>query len=156
MSKATLLLEDGRAFTGRNIGADGEAVAEVVFNTSMTGYQEILTDPSYVGQIVVMTVAHVGNYGVTPEDDESARPWATGFALRETCALPSNQRSQGDLAGYLKRQKLVGIDGIDTRAVVRHLRIRGAMMGVRFLRRDIRHIVRTTSLEAVVAGVSPA
>ena len=130
MKRALLVLEDGRAFAGRSFGAEGEATAEVVFNTSMTGYQEILTDPSYAGQLVVMTVPHVGNYGVNEEDVESARPQAVGFALRECCPTPSNYRSTGDLAGYLRGSGLLGIDDIDTRALTRHLRTRGAMMGI--------------------------
>src|SRR5687768_13349845 len=98
MSKALLVLEDGRSFPGRSFGADGEAVAEIVFNTSMTGYQEILTDPSYAGQLVVMTVPHVGNYGVNDLDEESdGGPKAVGFAVRERCPTPSNYRSEGDL-----------------------------------------------------------
>jgi carbamoyl-phosphate synthase small subunit len=130
VKKATLVLEDGRSFAGRSFGADGEAIAEVVFNTSMTGYQEVLTDPSYAGQFVVMTVPHVGNYGVTPADEESARPFASGFLLREACPAPSNHRAEGDLPGYMRRHGLLGADGIDTRALTRHLRVRGAMMGI--------------------------
>ncbi|HVY63028.1 MAG TPA: carbamoyl-phosphate synthase domain-containing protein, partial [Planctomycetota bacterium] len=110
MKKALLVLEDGRAFAGRSFGADGEAAAEIVFNTSMTGYQEILTDPSYAGQLVVMTVSHVGNYGVNEEDVESARPQAVGFALRDCCPTPSSWRSKGDLASYMREAGLLGID----------------------------------------------
>jgi carbamoyl-phosphate synthase small subunit len=130
VKKAQLVLEDGRAFAARSFGADGEAVAEIVFNTSMTGYQEILTDPSYAGQLVVMTVSHVGNYGVNEEDVESAKPQAVGFALRDCCPAPSSWRSKGDLAGYLRQNGLLGIDDLDTRALTRHLRTRGAMMGI--------------------------
>ena len=130
MTKATLVLEDGRSFVGRSFGADGEAVAEVVFNTSMTGYQEILTDPSYAGQLVVMTVPHVGNYGVNSEDEEADGPKAVGFAVREHCPTPSNHRSKGDLEGYLVKNGLFGIDDLDTRALTRHLRSRGVMMGI--------------------------
>jgi len=125
-----LVLEDGRAFPATSFGADGEASAEVVFNTSMTGYQEILTDPSYAGQLVVMTVPHIGNYGVNPDDEESSGPRAVGFAVRERCPAPSNHRSQGDIARYLKDHGLIGITGLDTRALTRHLRTRGAMMGI--------------------------
>jgi carbamoyl-phosphate synthase small subunit len=130
VTKATLVLEDGRSFSGRSVGAEGEAVAEVVFNTSMTGYQEILTDPSYQGQLVVMTVPHVGNYGVNRADEESRRPFAAGFVLREACPVPSSHRAQGDLAGYLRANRLLGLDQVDTRALTRHLRVRGAMMGI--------------------------
>jgi carbamoyl-phosphate synthase small subunit len=130
LSRALLVLEDGRTFAGRSFGADGESTAEIVFNTSMTGYQEILTDPSYAGQLVVMTVPHVGNYGINPDDDESGRPRAVGFAVREHCPVPSSYRSQGDLATYLREHGLLGIDEIDTRALTRHLRTRGAMMGI--------------------------
>ncbi len=130
MSRAVLLLEDGRTFAGRSFGADGEAAAEIVFNTSMTGYQEILTDPSYAGQLVVMTVPHIGNYGINPDDDESGAPRAVGFAVREHCPVPSSHRSKGDIATYLREHGLLGIDDIDTRALTRHLRTRGAMMGI--------------------------
>jgi len=131
MSRALLVLEDGRAFPARSFGAPGEVTAEIVFNTSMTGYQEILTDPSYAGQFVVMTVPHVGNYGVTEEDAEcTGGPKAAGFAVRECCPTPSNWRSSGDLSGYLTKHGLVGIEDLDTRALTRHLRTRGVMMGI--------------------------
>ncbi|WP_020472079.1 glutamine-hydrolyzing carbamoyl-phosphate synthase small subunit [Zavarzinella formosa] len=127
---AKLALEDGTVFTGRSFGHPGESAGEVVFNTSMTGYQEVLTDPSYKGQIVTMTYPLIGNYGITAEDDESAGPHVAGFIVREHTAVPSNFRSQIDLDGYLKKNQIVGIDGIDTRALVRRLRVRGALMGV--------------------------
>jgi carbamoyl-phosphate synthase small subunit len=127
---AKLALEDGTVYTGRAFGAHGERFGEVVFNTSMTGYQEVLTDPSYTGQIVCMTYPLIGNYGVNDEDRESARPRVEGFAVRECARTPSNFRAGGDLGGYLDRHGIVGIEGIDTRALVRRLRVRGAMMGV--------------------------
>jgi carbamoyl-phosphate synthase small subunit len=128
--QAKLALEDGTIYTGEAFGAPGEAGGEVVFNTSMMGYQEILTDPSYAGQIVTMTYPHIGNYGVNAEDRESARVQVAGFIVRELTATPSNYRSQSDLDTYLKTAGVVGITGIDTRALVRRLRIRGAMNGV--------------------------
>src|SRR5690349_2892114 len=127
---AKLALEDGTVYTGRAFGAAGETFGEVVFNTSMTGYQEVLTDPSYKGQIVCMTYPLIGNYGVNAEDHESARPQVEGFLVREYARLPSNYRSQADLASYLRQHDVIGLEGIDTRALVRRLRVRGAMMGV--------------------------
>ncbi len=127
---AKLALEDGSVFTGRAIGASGEAFGEVVFNTSMTGYQEVLTDPSYKGQIVTMTYPLIGNYGVNSEDEESRHPQVEGFIVRELTQAPSNFRSQDSLEGYLIEHGIVGIEGIDTRALVRRLRVRGSMMGV--------------------------
>ncbi len=127
---AKLALEDGTVLTGTAFGAGGEVDGEVCFNTSMTGYQEILTDPSYRGQIVTMTYPEIGNYGVNDEDVESRRPFLSGFVVRELCRRPSNFRSQGDLDAYMKRHNLVGIQGVDTRALVRRLRIVGAMRGV--------------------------
>ncbi len=125
--KAVLILEDGRAFRGRAFGADGTTFGEMVFNTSMTGYQEILTDPSYAGQIVAMTYPLIGNYGVNEEDTESRRPWVEGFVVREASRIASNWRSTETLDSYLKRHKIVGIEHIDTRALVRHIRDKGAM-----------------------------
>ena len=124
---AILALEDGRVFRGRSWAADGESVGEMVFNTSMTGYQEVLTDPSYAGQIVCMTYPLIGNYGVNSEDEESSRPWVEGFVVREASRMASNWRSQETLASYLKRWNIVAIEGIDTRALVRHIRDKGAM-----------------------------
>jgi carbamoyl-phosphate synthase small subunit len=122
-----LALEDGRVFRGRSWAADGESVGEMVFNTSMTGYQEVLTDPSYAGQIVCMTYPLIGNYGVNSEDEESSRPWVEGFVVREAARMASSWRSQETLDAYLKRWNIVGIEGIDTRALVRHIRDKGAM-----------------------------
>jgi carbamoyl-phosphate synthase small subunit len=127
---AKLALEDGTVYTGRAFGAVGEAYGEVVFNTSMTGYQEVLTDPSYKGQIVCMTYPLIGNYGTNREDVESRRPQVEGFIVRELTRMPSNFRSQASLDDYLKTNGVRGIEGIDTRALVRRLRVRGAMMGV--------------------------
>jgi carbamoyl-phosphate synthase small subunit len=128
--QAKLALEDGTVFTGRGFGAPGETCGEVVFNTSMTGYQEVLTDPSYTGQIVTMTYPLIGNYGTTSEDQESRGIQVAGFIVRELTRLPSNFRSQSDLDSYLKAGGITGIEGIDTRALVRQLRVRGAMNGV--------------------------
>jgi len=125
--KAILVLEDGRTFNGASFGADGEAFGEMVFNTSMSGYQEILTDPSYAGQIVAMTYPLIGNYGVNDEDVESRRPWVEGFVLREASRVASSFRSTMSLQDYLKQNSIVGIEHIDTRSLVRHIRDKGAM-----------------------------
>src|SRR5919204_3602187 len=127
---AKLALEDGTVYTGRGFGARGEAFGEVVFNTSMTGYQEVLTDPSYKGQVVAMTYPLIGNYGVNPQDTESGRPQVEGFVVRELSRVPSNFRSQGTLDGYLAEHGVIGLEGIDTRSLVRRLRVRGTMTGV--------------------------
>ena len=126
-NKAILVLEDGRTFQGTSFGADGEAFGEMVFNTSMSGYQEILTDPSYAGQIVCMTYPLIGNYGVNETDVESRRPWVEGFVVREASRIASNFRSTMSLQDYLKANNIVGIEHIDTRALVRHIRDKGAM-----------------------------
>lgn len=127
---AKLALEDGTVFSGSSLGAVGETAGEVVFNTSMTGYQEILTDPSYAGQIVTMTYPEIGNYGVNREDIESERPQVAGFIVRQCSPIASNFRSEGELDDYLTRHGIVGLQGIDTRALVRHIREAGAMKGV--------------------------
>jgi carbamoyl-phosphate synthase small subunit len=127
---AKLALEDGSIFTGISFGASGEVDGEVCFNTSMTGYQEILTDPSYRGQIVCMTYPEIGNYGVNSEDLESAKPHLAGFVVRQFSRRASNFRADGRLHEYLKQHGIPGIAGIDTRALVRRLRVRGAMKGV--------------------------
>lgn len=124
---AVLVLEDGRCFRGRSYGATGETFGEAVFNTGMTGYQETLTDPSYHRQVVVMTAPHVGNTGVNDEDDESAKIWVAGYVVRDPARIPSNWRSRRSLDDELVRQGIVGISGVDTRALTRHLRERGAM-----------------------------
>jgi carbamoyl-phosphate synthase small subunit len=127
---ATLLLEDGRVFRGEGHGFDGEAVGEVVFNTSMTGYQEILTDPSYAGQIVTMTYPLIGNTGVNPEDVESRRPFLEAFIVKRLSPVPSNWRTTESLDDYLAKHKIPVISGIDTRALVRHIRLKGSMRGI--------------------------
>ncbi len=127
---ALLVLEDGTAFAGTAFGAFGERHGEVVFNTSMSGYQEITTDPSYCGQIVVMTYPLIGNYGANPEDVESGRPWVEGLVVREISPVHSNWRAAESLGQFLSRHGVPGISGIDTRALTRHLRSRGAMKGV--------------------------
>ncbi len=130
LAPAKLALADGTVFTGTAFGASGEVFGEVCFNTSMTGYQEILTDPSYCGQIVTMTYPLIGNYGVNPEDVESRGLSLRGFVVRELCRQPSNFRSTQSLDSYLRDANVVGIEGIDTRALVRRLRTRGAMTGI--------------------------
>jgi carbamoyl-phosphate synthase small subunit len=127
---AKLALEDGTVYTGVSIGAEGEIDGEVCFNTSMTGYQEILTDPSYRGQIVTMTYPQIGNYGVNEEDVESGQPHLAGFVVREHSRVQSNFRSEESLTDYLRRWNIVAIESIDTRALVRRLRSRGAMKGI--------------------------
>jgi len=127
---AKLALEDGTVFSGIAFGAEGEVDGEVCFNTSMTGYQEILTDPSYRGQIVCMTYPEIGNYGVNAEDVESSKPHLAGFVVRELSRIASNYRSNETLDHYLSRHGIVGISGIDTRSLVRRLRIVGAMKGI--------------------------
>ena len=128
--KAILALEDGFIFRGRSFGAEGEAFGEIVFNTSLMGYQEILTDPSYKGQMVCMTYPLIGNYGVNKEDVESSRPFVEGFIVKEVSRISSNWRSNEDLGSYLKKNNIVGIEGIDTRRLTKHLREEGAKKGV--------------------------
>ena len=128
--KAFLVLEDGTVFAGEGFGCQGEAFGEVVFNTSITGYQEIITDPSYKGQIVMMTYPLIGNYGVNDEDVESRKPWLEGFAVKELSSIRSNWRSTMSLDEYLKKHNVIGIQGLDTRALTRLLRSKGAMRGV--------------------------
>src|SRR3954466_5798450 len=125
--RALLVFEDGRAFKGRAWGAEGERCGEMVFNTSMSGYQEVLTDPSYAGQIVCMTYPLIGNYGVKPADEGSPRPWVEGFVVREASPVASSWRSEETLDAYLRRWNVVAIDRVDTRALVRHIRDKGAM-----------------------------
>jgi carbamoyl-phosphate synthase small subunit len=125
--RALLALEDGRIFEGESFGKRGTEVGEICFNTSMTGYQEVLTDPSYRGQIVAMTYPLIGNYGTNATDQESTRPHVRGFVIEELSQLPSNWRAEESLDDYLRRWKVAGVQGIDTRALTRHLRTRGAM-----------------------------
>jgi carbamoyl-phosphate synthase small subunit len=127
---AIFALADGTVFEGRALGFEGEATGEVVFNTAMTGYQEILTDPSYKGQIVTMTCPHIGNYGVARDDHESRRVWAEGFIVKESSRRPSNWRADGALDEYLRATGIVAIEGIDTRELTRHLRDYGSQQGV--------------------------
>lgn len=128
--KAYLALEDGLVFEGIAFGAEGETYGEAVFNTSLTGYQEILTDPSYARQIVTMTYPHIGNYGITKEDEESGRPWVAGFVVREVSPVVSNYRSQKTLDQYLKENNIIGIQEIDTRKLAKHLRDHGAKRAI--------------------------
>ena len=130
LSPAKLVLEDGRAFSGEAFGATGSRFGEVCFNTSMTGYQEVLTDPSYRGQIVAMTYPLIGNYGVNELDAESSEPHVRGFVIEELSELPSNWRSEESLEAYFKRWNIIGIQGVDTRALTKHLRSRGAMKAI--------------------------
>jgi len=128
--KAILLLEDGTIFEGTSFGAKGQSCGEVVFNTSMCGYQEILTDPSYNEQIITMTYPLIGNYGTNSDDSESRKVFAAGFIVKENCDYPSNWRNKESLGDYLKRNGVVGLEGIDTRKLVRHIRTKGAMRGI--------------------------
>ena len=127
---AVLLLDDGKLFRGNTFGATGQSIGEVCFNTGMTGYQEILTDPSYAKQIVTMTAPHIGNYGVNSEDIESEKIQISGFVIKEESTFPSSWRSEISLGDYLKKQNIVGIKNIDTRALTRHIRDNGAMNGI--------------------------
>ena len=127
---AVLLLDDGKLFKGTTFGATGQSIGEVCFNTGMTGYQEILTDPSYAKQIVTMTAPHIGNYGVNAEDIESEKIQVSGFVIKEESTFPSSWRSEMSLGDYLKKQNIVGIKNIDTRALTRHIRDNGAMNGI--------------------------
>ncbi|UCG84437.1 MAG: glutamine-hydrolyzing carbamoyl-phosphate synthase small subunit [Dehalococcoidia bacterium] len=128
--KAILILEDGSVYEGHSFGADVQSYGEVVFNTSMTGYQEVLTDPSYAGQIVALTYPLIGNYGINPVDIESKRIQVSGFVVREDCPTPSHWQSTSTLAEYLAEADIPGIGGVDTRALTRRLRLAGVMMGV--------------------------
>lgn len=128
--KAFLILEDGHVFSGTSIGSEKEIISEIVFNTSMTGYLEVLTDPSYAGQAVCMTYPLIGNYGICYEDTESLRPWPDGYIVRELSRMPSNFRSEDTIQNFLKRFDIPGIAGIDTRALTRILREKGTMNGM--------------------------
>ena len=128
--RAILVLEDGTVFKGSSFGASGEALGEVVFNTSMSGYQEIITDPSYKGQIVMMTYPLIGNYGINKEDVESRRPFLEGFVVKEYSKIASNWRKEQDLGEYLKENNILAIEGIDTRKLTLHIREKGAMKAV--------------------------
>ncbi|MDF2952229.1 MAG: carbamoyl-phosphate synthase [Anaerocolumna sp.] len=128
--KAFLILEDGNVFTGKSIGSTRDMISEIVFNTSMTGYLEILTDPSYAGQAIVMTYPLIGNYGVCYKDMESRQPWADGYIVREIARTPSNFRSENSIENFLKEKDIPGIEGIDTRALTKILREEGTMNGM--------------------------
>ena len=128
--EARLVLADGTVFRGRSFGATGEAGGEVVFNTCLSGYQEVITDPSYCGQIVAMTNPLIGNYGTNLDDEERSLPFLSGFVVRELSRVASNFRSDSDLHGYLERNNVVAIEGVDTRALTRRLRTEGAMKGL--------------------------
>ena len=130
MKKAYLLLADGTLFEGESVGAEGTSTAEIVFNTGMAGYQEVLTDPSYYGQTVCMTYPLIGNYGLNAEDFESRKSWVSGFIMREACRYPSNWRQDRSIDEYLKTENIVGLAGIDTRRLTRILRSSGVMNGI--------------------------
>jgi carbamoyl-phosphate synthase small subunit len=150
---AILALADGAVFRGSSFGAEGETNGEVVFNTSMTGYQEILTDPSYRGQLVCMTYTEIGNVGVNSADVESRRPFVDGFIVKEYWAEPSNWRAEESLGDYLRRHAIVGISGIDTRALVRHLRTSGAQTGViSTVDLDVERLVRKAKDHPTLVG----
>ncbi|MBI3307337.1 MAG: glutamine-hydrolyzing carbamoyl-phosphate synthase small subunit [Candidatus Omnitrophica bacterium] len=152
--KAYLALEDGLFFEGESFGAEGEACGEVVFNTSLSGYQEILTDPSYKGQIVTMTYPHIGNYGVNFEDEESSKPWVEGFVIKELSPVTSNFRAKMTLSDYLKKHNKIGIEGIDTRKLVKHLRDQGAKKGIiSTLERDKTKLIQKAKNSPSIVGV---
>ena len=154
MTEAILALEDGLTFKGTSVGYLGETHGEVVFNTSLSGYQEILTDPSYKGQIVTMTYPHIGNYGINETDRESSHPWVEGFIVRELSPIVSNWRSEMPLDQYLKKHKIVGIQGIDTRRLVKHLRDHGAQRGViSTTDLDEKHLVQKAKVSPSIVGI---
>ncbi|MBI3807352.1 MAG: glutamine-hydrolyzing carbamoyl-phosphate synthase small subunit [Nitrospirae bacterium] len=153
MKTALLALADGTIFEGRALGYEGETVGEVVFNTAMTGYQEVLTDPSYKGQIITMTSPQIGNYGMTPEDAESRQVWAEGFIVKEASRLTSNWRSRQQLQDYMDEAKIVGIEGLDTRALTRHLREHGSQQGlITHVDRDPRRAVEKAQAAPSIVG----
>jgi len=156
-ASAVLVLEDGRVFHGRAYGAVGETFGEAVFSTGMTGYQETLTDPSYHKQVVVMTTPHVGNTGVNDEDPESARIWVAGYVVRDPARVPSNWRARRSLDDELSRQGVVGVSDIDTRALTRHLRERGAMrVGISSIDADSDSLLRKVRESAPMTGADLA
>lgn len=146
--KAILALEDGTFFEGNSFGVEGEVIGEIVFNTGMTGYQEVLTDPSYSGQIVTMTYPLIGNYGVNFDDIESVKPQVRGFIVRELCKTPSNWRSIENLNEYLRRNNIIGIEGIDTRALTRILRDKGTLRGIISTREDFEFEDRLNAIKS--------
>ncbi|MET3963702.1 carbamoyl-phosphate synthase small subunit [Marmoricola sp. OAE513] len=152
-TEAILVLEDGRTFRGAAYGAEGETFGEAVFSTGMTGYQETLTDPSYHRQVVVMTAPHVGNTGMNDEDPESSRIWVSGYVVRDPARVPSNWRSQRSLDDALREQGVVGISGVDTRALTRHLRERGAMrVGISTTETDPEALLERVRASGEMAG----
>jgi carbamoyl-phosphate synthase small subunit len=154
---AILVLEDGRSFTGEAFGAPGETFGEAVFNTGMTGYQETLTDPSYHRQVVVMTAPHVGNTGINDEDPESRRIWVAGYVVRDPARVPSSWRSRRTLDDELREQGVVGISGVDTRALTRHLRERGAMrVGISTVETDPAALLERVRASAEMSGLELA
>ncbi len=151
---AYLVLEDGTFFSGKSFGAKGEAFGEVVFNTSMMGYQEVLTDPSYCGQLVTMTYPLIGNYGVNLEDVESNKIQVSGFIVRENSRIYSNYRATGSLEDYLKSQNILAIEDLDTRALTKHLRSAGAMKGViSNIDSDINSLIKKVKSSEGLVGV---
>ena len=157
MKKCILALEDGLIFEGLSCGHDGESCGEVVFNTAMTGYQEILTDPSYKGQFVTMTYPLIGNYGVNEEDVESCKPWAEGFIMKECSRVTSNFRSTMSLRDYLAKHKIVAIEGIDTRALTKHLRDNGSKKAVMStIDLDVQSLVKKAKGSPSIVGVDLA
>lgn len=156
--KASLILEDGTVFTGTSIGSTRTCISEIVFNTSMTGYLEVLTDPSYAGQAVCMTYPLIGNYGIIREDSESGQPWPDGYIVRELSRLPNNFRSEGTIQNYLIQNDIPGISGIDTRALTRILREKGTMNGMittePYVLEDVLPRLREYSPRGVVAQVT--
>lgn len=152
---ATLVLEDGTVFRGRSFGATGEVAAEIIFNTGMTGYQEVLTDPSYRGQMVVMTYPQIGNYGINELDNESAQPQVSALIVKEVSGATSSWRSEIDLGRYLENHGIPGIEGVDTRALVLHLRSRGAMRAVISTERhDVAELVKVASQTPSMEGLN--
>ncbi len=153
-TRALLVLEDGSVFHGRSVGSPGEAFGEAVFNTSMTGYQEVLTDPSYKGQVVCMTYPHIGNYGVNEEDMESRRPWVEGFVVRELSPIASNFRATEPLAAYLARHRIVAVDGVDTRALTLTLRRQGSLKcGISTTEQDPAQLLHRVRESTDIVGV---
>ena len=156
--KAFLILEDGTVFEGTSIGAEKEVISEIVFNTSMTGYLEVLTDPSYAGQAVVMTYPLIGNYGICYEDMESIQPWHAGFIVREISRIPSNFRCENDIDSFLKAHDIPGIQGVDTRALTKILREKGTMNGMITTRKvnpeDVLEEIKAYRVQGVVKAVS--
>ena len=159
--KAFLILEDGNVFTGESIGAQKEIISEIVFNTGMTGYLEVLTDPSYAGQSVVMTYPLIGNYGICHEDMESIKPWVDAFIVRELSRIPSNFRNEESIQSFLSRNEIPGISGIDTRALVKLLRNKGTMNGMLttdadYNKKEILERIHQYKVEKVIARTTAA